>query len=498
MAEYEVKLEATEGVFRGLSKQNLLFHQCIQELVDNALAAAEPSKKAIIDIVFLPSETEGFIDLYICDNGTGMDIHGLAAALQLGGEPTSDSRLNEHGFGLKNSLATLSGGNGWWKIWTQRIGGKVVSVEGPFKSSMKINDDDGKFPSTAFLPSDISTLIQVKVKLSFVQTVQGRGAPSTDLATLRPWLIEHLGVAYRGFLTLNPTTQETSARISVSIGTDHLAVPPIEVPLGKAEVHYFDIELGGVCYRMEYHCGTLDVVKRDMLVHGNKAKYYYQNNIATQGIDIRLGKRVIATRQFETIWKTEDGKSQITRHSDFNDFVGELLIPELPRGVLSTVNNKTDFNLDDNDWAKVFQKLNEIRPPKRIREKTEASIKAKWMTMLKATNPSDEISDEYIVWPTGTRIDVLRKKALPDGTIILYELKVGTGTPQYLYQLKMYWDGLLIDGYQPKEAILLVEEYPTTLEAMANLMNTLPTPDIKGKHSQPYNFKIVKHMDVNL
>ena len=34
MAEYEVRLEATEGVFRGLSKQNLLFHQCIQESAD--------------------------------------------------------------------------------------------------------------------------------------------------------------------------------------------------------------------------------------------------------------------------------------------------------------------------------------------------------------------------------------------------------------------------------------------------------------------------------
>lgn len=499
MAQHEVNLIATEGIFIGLSKQNLLFHQCINELCDNALAATNKDSKAIIDIIFSTSPDPEYVNLYVCDNGCGMDLDDLKQALQLGGTPTSDSRLNEHGFGLKNSLATLSGGNGWWKIWSKKSGGKVVSVDGPFKSTMQINDDDiDGFPDDTFIPADCSTLIQARVKISFVRTVQGRGAPTSDLSNLRSWLIEHLGVSYRGFLLLNPQTQETSARITVSIGTDRLAVPPIEVPLGNASVKYYDVELAGVCYKLEYRYGTLDEVKRDTLIHNNKAKYYYQNNIATQGIDIRLGNRVIATRQFETIWKTEDGKSQLTRHNNYNDFVGELQIPDLPRGVLTTVNNKTDFNLDDAEWIKIFELLNETRPPKQVREKTESAIKEKWISMLKATNPSDEISDEYSVWPTATRIDVFRRKADPDGSIIIYELKVGTGTPQQLYQLKMYWDGLLISNKQPKEAVLLVEDYNTALEAMANQMNTLPAPLIDGKESLPYNFKLVKHMDVRL
>ena len=86
-------------------------------------------------------------------------------------------------------------------------------------------------------------------------------------------------------------------------------------------------------------------MKRDKLIKGKKAKFYYQQNQPTQGIDIRLGKRVIATWQFETIWN-------VSRHNSFNDFVGELLIPDLPRGVLSTTNTKTDFNLDDPDLGK--------------------------------------------------------------------------------------------------------------------------------------------------
>lgn len=104
----------------------------------------------------------------------------------------------------------------------------------------------------------------------------------------------------------------------------------------------------------------------------------------SQGIDIRLSKEVIATRQFETIWKTDDGEEQLSRHPKYNDFLGELMIPELPKFILTTVNNKTDFNFNDPDWKKLFDKLNNIKPIKDIREKSEAALKISWVKMLKA------------------------------------------------------------------------------------------------------------------
>lgn len=126
------------------------------------------------------------------------------------------------------------------------------------------------------------------------------------------------------------------------------------------------------------------------------------------------------------------------------------------------------------------------------------------MSMLKATNPYDIISDNVSVWPTGTKIDVYRKIKTTN-EIIIYEIKVGKGSPQQLYQIKMYWDGLVLQGEQPKEGILLVEDYSTNLEQMANLMNQMtpsnfPTtkPGAKTHQSGPYNFIIRKHSDVNL
>lgn len=495
MAEHKVSLVANEGIFRGLSKQNMLFHQCVAELVDNAIAAQRPDTKFRVDIVLAPIQGNNeHFNLYVADNCKGMDIPLLTKALQLGESATTDSRLNEHGFGLKNALATLSGGNGPWSLWS-RIPGTttVVSADGPFRPQMTIRDDM-PFPTEDFLPQDISTLVKVTTRLSFFRTVQGRGAPSSDLATLRVWLIEHLGVMYRGYLEQDPQTYDNSGVIVVSIGSDRLQVPPVPVPLGNKHTEYIPIEIGGNVTTMQYNYGTLDEVSRDRLVKGLRAKYYYQQTIPAQGIDIRLGKRTIATRQFESIWKTLDGRTQLARHNKFNDFLGELIIPDLPRGILSTVNNKSDFNLDDPDWGKIFDILNQEphRPIEDIRERSESALRGKWVRMLKAVNPDDQVTDEHSVWPTGTQIDVYRKT--PDGNVLIYELKVGSASPLNLYQLKMYWDGLVLAGDQPKEAILLVEDFTNAIEEMANLMNTLPTP----KKTKPYNFKLEKHKDKGL
>ena len=74
-------------------------------------------------------------------------------------------------------------------------------------------------------------------------------------------------------------------------------VKPIQVPMTSMETEYFKVELGGNEYELTYRHGIIDEVQRDSLFYGKKVKFYYQGNMATQGIDIRLGDRVIATRQ---------------------------------------------------------------------------------------------------------------------------------------------------------------------------------------------------------
>ena len=51
MPDYKVELVANTGIFQGLAKQNMLFHQCLGELIDNAIAATKEGQKFNIEAV---------------------------------------------------------------------------------------------------------------------------------------------------------------------------------------------------------------------------------------------------------------------------------------------------------------------------------------------------------------------------------------------------------------------------------------------------------------
>ena len=244
----------------------------------------------------------------------------------------------------------------------------------------------------------------------------------------------------------------------VTVGGSTVLVPPIHVPMMLTRTEHFQVELGGQVVTLTYVYGVLDRSQRDRLVQGGKARYYYQSSQPTQGIDIRLGKRVIATAQLSEIWQREDGKP-LSRHNSYNDFVGELLIPELPRGVLATLTNKTGIDRNDPDWDKVFEALAAYPPVKNAQSAGEKELRLRWMKMLKATNPEDDVNGEVAVWPTATRIDVVDRNK--SGKCVLYELKAGKGEPLDLYQLRMYWDGLILDGVQPTQGYCWRPSFPS-------------------------------------
>lgn len=473
MGKRKVEIVATEGLFRGLARQNMLFHECIGELVDNAIAATSERQRFEIHIVFESNKNnQEFTDVWIADNSSGMDSDHLEKALQPGESATKENRLNEHGFGLKNALATLSAddNSSGWQLWTKPPSGKTVcSVKGPFGQFMTI-EDIKTLPKKSFIPSGMSTIIKVSVKTDFIRTVQGRGQPTKDLSRLKPWLLEHLGVHYRGYLEPDPETNEPSGKMFVGIGNKKNLAKPIHVPMVSRKTERFKVELGGEECDLEYRHGVLDEQKAKHL------KFYYKNNIATQGIDIRLGKRVIITRQLKTIWDLE-------RDNHFNHFVGELRIPEPPRGILTTKNDKTDFNLNDPEWQKIFESLREYPPIKDGNRKSEKELKEKWKKMLESVT-GDKVITETKVWETAVKIDIYQKAK--NGDITIYEVKVGAGTPLDLYQLKMYWDGLVLMGEKPAKAVLLVERFSEDLKKMAVSMNE----KLPQHPSAPYKFEI--------
>lgn len=100
---------------------------------------------------------------------------------------------------------------------------------------------------------DPSTVIYVRVLMAIARTLQRQGNRKlSDLAALRMWVIEHLGIAYRGYLELDLGTLEPSAKIAVTVGQSSILVPHIAVPMMMARTEKFDIELEGQIVPVTY------------------------------------------------------------------------------------------------------------------------------------------------------------------------------------------------------------------------------------------------------
>lgn len=492
MATHNVPLLANEGVFRGLAKQNMLFHQCICELIDNSIAAQRNGSKFRVDVIF-EKTANGKIWLYVVDNSKGMPFKVLKDAIQIGHSPDTDNRLNEHGFGLKNALATLTqGGHGDWKVFSKdRESSKISSVGSPYISPLIVDDDDS-FPKLPYKIDDIGTIIKTEIKVKYIQGVQERGKPTFDLSKLRNWLMEHLGVTYRAYLLPDKAKgYSIEGDIYVSISTDIAKVEPIEIPLGVTHSKTISMEIGGKMYQIAYNYGSIDSERANSLMinKDSKLKSYYLQSLATQGIDIRIGKRVIATKVLEHIWGVKP-------HNDHNEFAGELIIPDtIPRGKLKTVTTKTDFKNDDSDWQNIFNYISEKFPLGRTtRKTTEEEFKKELVSQLKRfASEEDIITREKAVFPPGVKIDVYWQKATTK-EIKIYEVKTDSATALNLYQLKMYWEGLIENGESPSEGILVCLDYSSAIEEMVKKLNTL----IPKEGCPKFNFKLVTLKEMGL
>jgi hypothetical protein len=69
--------------------------------------------------------------------------------------------------------------------------------------------------------------------------------------------------------------------------------------------------------------------------------------------------------------------------------------------------------------------------------------------------------------------------------IIIYEAKKDKTSVQDVYQLEMYWDGLLLDGVQPSKGILISATHPDSVRELISISNQ--KLDVNGKK---YNFEL--------
>ena len=67
--------------------------------------------------------------------------------------------------------------------------------------------------------------------------------------------------------------------------------------------------------------------------------------------------------------------------------------------------------------------------------------------------------------------------------ITIYEGKKEETTSKDVYQLRMYWDGLVYDGIRPHKGVLLAANHPESVKSLLNIVNSMKDAD-----GNNYNF----------
>jgi len=471
--------------WEGLGRQEMDFHQVLGELIDNSISASGKDSDGdlypfIIEVAL--QRLGGKIKIKVADQGIGMSIDELTKSIfSLGGRGKSQGPLNEHGFGIKNSLCVLSLGNKLaWHIQTRDEDAvkddQIYIVRGSFSSALKVeleSDPQTWNEDITHATSKRGTRVFAETTFSFFNTTHPR---SRTFETLVERLLEHLSIVYRGYL--KPQNNKLWLRWR-DIGDDETRpnsgatwkehrLKPIEIPYDISGSNESTIKVDGPegVAEAKYIRGTLDVekVKDRSLGSPYPLSVYYQGSIRTQGIDIKVRNRVLKFGQLNEIWP------EIPRHNDFNKFVGELIIDD-PK--FRTVNNKISLDPHNPYWIGLLDKLgnDDYKPQRTTRSKIETDIKKSLKITLEGMHSKSKVQLDRPIWGgTGVEVDIFHE--LSSGDIHIYEVKVGTAAPLDAYQLQMYWDGIVKDeNKSPKLGRLVAKEIPDPVKNIIRDIN---------------------------
>ena len=435
-----------DGTVRGLAQAPLHLQNMVAELVDNALAPASVGQKVWVDLSPHPNGGDLYI-LRVWDNGPGISIQRLEQEVfALGQPPVGTSHLNEHGFGLKNVLAKAQQLSSM--DWFFRTRDSVALAQGifyqckrPFSFSMPIDNTLLSVAWPAYASQSTGTICEIVVPMTYMQSVAfgRRGALPRELGRIMDYLREHLGVFYRGFLE-GGVRANTQIYTSTGLGAqDHVDL--IEPDFKSKDTFTFNLTLSGQQVTVT---GTVGLVDKDS--PKTKARLlYYKHVPESQGIDIRVGKRIVATRLISEIWERD-------RHPSLNGIAGEFQVPGI-RGVAPpTLNNKTSIDFDSPTWHAIVEGIQQALPTDDLPHgggKSEDDLRDELYQHINGLKRPTHTLEKEFDCTHGIALDIVWDQTTTGGPIDIYEVKKGKAAPLDLYQLVMYWDALVTAGRQP-------------------------------------------------
>jgi hypothetical protein len=453
------------------------FAQVVSEFIDNSISNFEgehpPGKTIIIRIE--EDAPHGLVQVTVEDTGTG--IPDLEAAFRLGDKSHRMSPLNEHGFGLKHALATANHANDSWAVYTRTktdvVGGMYSVVRAPYNFHM--NSESISIATTPWPGSfnDTGTVVKFECPRPLYDTLR-KGIPGgAQFRRCLDYLREELGYAYAGVIengTASITIKSAAAGYDETVAT----VQPKWRGLYPPKQGSTARDLGAGTVTIDYHFG--EVLPR----LEPEAKHYLQN-METSGAEVRLNGRVLLSNVFKEIWTKEN-------HPDYNHFLVtlDLLSPDLSK-LPKTRTSKNGIRSGDPKLETLFEWVRSVCPDP-PRETSDAVSERELVKQLK------KLKDIHIPDPKSveTEFKVYTRLGSPvpvdlyvyDGkNITIYEAKKGNADVQSVYQLMMYWDGLVSDKRTPALGVILASTFSAGVDAVIARLNGMQDGD-----GHNYNF----------
>lgn len=463
--------------------------QIINEFLDNSISNFAGNTLDSRNILIKLEEFEsGNIGVTIEDTGTG--IKNLNDAFTLGCQSSGESPFNEHGFGLKHALASANPDNDSWEIYTRTEEDKNNSQFKKISAPYKIKDFSGEICSGDPWPGKYNgtgTIVRFVCSQEMYKTIaRGLKGGITMFRTIADVLCEDLGFVYAGVI------QSGGASITLELkSADGMHdIKPVGAVLpnwgdsikpGQGSVK---VDLGGGDVTIEYRFGAVNETPSRIEFDNSTTRRYYLRNMSSSGVEIRINGRVLCYNLFKEIWGIE-------KHNSYNYLLVTINLKSdnkeaLPR----TRTSKNGLREGDEklealySWILSYMK----EPHKDISMSDHETDLFETLRDYKNKfnpDPNKQIeTEEYVFTSTGNKKDHVRMDLyeVTNGQINVYEGKKDMTTSKDVYQLRMYWDGLVYDGVKPTNGFLVANEHPESVKNLIQIVNTMQDANGNNYH----------------
>lgn len=481
-----------EDMWEGLGGNFDNIQQIIFEFIDNSISNltgiySEMVQQKQINVLFKVVDEKRIL-IQIEDTGTG--INNLDNALSLGNKKSQESPLNEHGFGMKHALAAADKDNSRWKIFTRTkedIDNNVFEeIDAPYKTenwSAKIRSIfDAQWPGNY---NGTGTIVEFFVDKVLLSTLT-EGIPGANINTSYEKMIEYF-VEDTSF-TYSNILKDGKININVRLIEGDSLKKDICVASLQPEWEEKDKE-GSKEYDLGNGTVTIDYVFGSIKSSNNKR--YYKRNMSSSGVEIRINGRALAYNLFSEIWNK-------AKHNSFNHFLGIInVISEDKNRLPETKTAKNAFKVNDEKYDNLIKWIKYNYPTvKEVEESNDSYTEVQMFNTLKNNimtyNPGDTVTTEQYVFEADMKLRIDLYHCTND-KITIYEGKKIKTTPKDVYQLRMYWDGLVYGNMIPSTGILISGTHPESVCKMVEYINKMK--DASGNN---YNFIMKTWEELNV